>query len=156
LKAIIKFAVHASAAMLGSLLSGFLLVQLLHPSGTKNLWFDAPYGPPLWGSALVLGFCLNLAMNDKSAQWVWPVGILWLALWCASTVAGYNPQWCSGCSLSQWLWYRYFSYWNCTGECLGQLFGTAPMFNCMSYSVGAAAGLRLRKHIPSIVSKLTR
>src|SRR5436190_8335172 len=108
MKTIGRFVVHLSVAFLGSLVGGFLLVGLLHPSGTKNFWFDAPYGPPLWGTALVLGFSLNLVMNDRSAQWVWPAGVLWLTLWCISTVAGYSPQWCGGCSLSQWLWYRYF------------------------------------------------
>jgi hypothetical protein len=142
-----RFIVHAAAATVGSFIAGFVVTEILHPSGIANFWFDTPYGPSFWGTALVFGFCLNLAMDDRSAKWAWAVGLLWLALWCGVTVAEYGPQWTHGRSLGQELWSEYFSYWHCSEECLTQMFVTTPTINSMAYSVGAAIALPLRTHL---------
>ena len=142
-----RFSVHAVAAIVGSFIAGFVVTEMIHPSGTANFWFDTPYGPSFWGTALVFGFCLNLAMNDNSAKWVWTVGLLWMAIWCGVTLTEYSPQWTHGRSLGQELWSEYFSYWHCTEECLGQMFVTTPAIDTVTYSLGAAMASILRKHL---------
>src|SRR5438034_5409195 len=104
METIARFAIHVAAATLGSVVVGFIVTTLLHPSGASNFWFDVPYGPPLWGTALVLGACLNSVMTDQSAKWAWTVGLLWLGFWCSLSVADYSPQLCHGCTLRQWIW----------------------------------------------------
>jgi hypothetical protein len=146
--AIARFLTHGAAATIGSLIAGMIVLELVHPSGTANFWFDAPYGPPLWITALLLGSGLNLAMNDKSARFAWVVGTGWLALWAGWLALDFNPKFCHGCSLLGWFWSELFSYSHCTEECLGQMFVTTPALNSITYSFGAALALSLRKRLP--------
>jgi hypothetical protein len=148
-----RFIVHAAAAMVGSFIAGFVVTEILHPSGTANFWFDTPYGPSFWGTALVLGFCLNLRMNDKTSRWAWVAGALWLGFWCAMTIMEYSPQSAKGRSLRQELWIQYFSYRDCIEECLTQMFVMTPALNSIAYSLGAAVATPFRKHLLPSVGK---
>jgi len=143
----LAFAVHVFVAMVVStVLGGLLLIVLTSRLGKlKNPWFDVPYSPLFWGSAFLLGLLLNRVMWSPSAKWVWIVGVFWLILVAVGDINAYDPRWCDGCSLLQFIWYSTFSYRNCTGECLGQLIGTTPMLNSIAYSAGAALALRSRR-----------
>jgi hypothetical protein len=139
------FAAHVLVAMLATMIVGGLMCVAVNSwlGRVRNPWFDVPYSPLLWGFAFVLGMFVNRLKPNRSAKWVWIVGVSWLIVAGASDVRIYDPRWCNGCSLPQYLWYSYFSYRNCTQECLGQLLGTAPMLNSIAYSLGATFALRL-------------
>jgi hypothetical protein len=140
-----KFALHAFIAMVGSVLIGsFFFLIALRPwvSKAQNPWLDFPYSPVFWGLGFVLGFLLNWYMRTSSAKWVWVVGASWLIVMGASEIRTYDPRWCNGCSLGQYLWDSFFSYWNCSQECLGQALVTAPLLSSVAYSLGAAIGNR--------------
>jgi hypothetical protein len=134
------FGLHVVIAMMVTMVVGGLMCVIVNSwlGKSKNPWVDVPYSPLLWGSAFLLGLLLNRIMLNDSAKWVWIVGLAWLIIFVASDIRAYDPRWCRGCSLSQYVWYGYFSYWNCSQECMGQLLGTAPMLNSVAYSIGAA------------------
>ena len=142
----LAFAVHVFVAMVAStILGGLLLIIASRLLGkSRSPWFDVPYSPLLWGLAFLVGLLLNRPMRSPSAKWVWVVGVCWLTLLAASNIGAYDPRYCDGCSLLQFIWYSCFSYWNCSGECLGQLIATTPMLNSIAYSVGAAVALRFQ------------
>jgi len=144
MKGAVIFVAHVLLAMLLTMLVGLLMCGTVGAwlGKTSNPWFDAPYSPLFWGFAFFLGLFLNRIIPTHSAKSVWIVGVLWLIFWGASDISAYDPRWCNGCSLPQYVWYSYFSYWNCTQECLGQLLGTAPMLNSVAYSLGAAVALK--------------
>jgi hypothetical protein len=147
-----KFVLHALVAMPGSMLTGgFLFLIAFYPwvSKERNPWLDVPYSPIFWGTGFVLGFLLNRSMRNSSAKWVWLVGVLWLIVMGASEVRTYDPRWCLGCSLRQYVWDSLFSYWNCSQECLGQALVTAPMLSSVAYSVGAVVGNRFGLRRPA-------
>jgi len=143
-KGAVIFVAHVLLAMIATMVIGGLMCVTVGAwlGKARNPWFDVPYSPLLWGFAFFLGLFLNLIMPTHSAKWVWIVGALWLIVVGASDISAYDPRWCNGCSLPQYVWYSYFSYWNCTQECLGQLLVTAPMLNSVAYSLGAAAALK--------------
>ena len=147
MKGAVVFAAHALLAMLATVVVGGLMCVAVNSwlGKVKNPWFDVPYSPLLWGFAFLLGLFVNRVMPNRSARWVWIVGVSWLVLAGASNVRDYDPRWCNGCSLPQYLWYSYFSYGNCTQECLGQLLGTAPMLNSIAYSLGAAIAVKFSR-----------
>src|SRR5215472_6462998 len=149
LSSIAKFSLHTLVALMGSMGLAWLLFMLFSPwLGTaKNPWTDFPYSPFLWGSAFFLGLLINMATRNRSAKWVWLVGLLWLIAFTTSNVKGYDPRWCLGCSVQQYVWYSLFSYWNCSQECLGQLLVTTPMLNSIAYSIGATLALSLKDSI---------
>jgi hypothetical protein len=142
MRALAKFLVHVGAAMPGAVILGVMLCGL-ESSGGKNPWFDVPYSPFLWGTALVLGFALTRLLGDKTGLWVWMVGISWFVLFTVSELRFYSPQLCDGCTRAQYFWDTYFSYRDMTGEGLGLFFATAPMLTSLAYSVGAAAAVAL-------------
>jgi len=144
MKGALIYVAHVLFAMIAVMVVGGLACVAANSwfGKAKNPWLDVPYSPLLWGLAFVLGLFVNRVMPNPSAKWVWVVGVSWLILTVAGDIRVYDPRWCNGCSLSQYLWYSYFSYWNCTQECLGQLLGTAPMLNSVAYSLGAAIALR--------------
>jgi hypothetical protein len=140
------FGLHVALAMVFAMIVGGMLCIMAGSwfGKSKNPWIDVPYSPLVWGSAFILGLVVSRFLRDPSAMLVWAVGVAWLILLMASDSRGYNPRWCMGCSLSQYLWYSYFSYWNCSQECLGQALGTAPMLNCVAYSLGAVLSLKVK------------
>jgi hypothetical protein len=142
----LAFSLHVLVAMVASMVLGGVLLIITSPllNKSKNPWFDFPYSPLLWGSAFLLGLLLNRFMRDASARWVWLVGACWLTLLVLGDIKSDNQRLSNDCSLLQFVWYSYFSYWNCTQECLGQLIATTPMLNSIAYSAGAALALRLR------------
>jgi len=80
LSSIAKFSLHTLVALMGSMGLAWLLFMLFSPwLGTaKNPWTDFPYSPFLWGSAFFLGLLIHMATRNRSAKWVWLVGLLWL------------------------------------------------------------------------------
>jgi hypothetical protein len=145
MKAVGKFIVHLGAAFIGSMVLGFIFSQSLYPSGTIDPWFDPPYSAFWWGSAFVLGVCTNALLKDRSAQWVWPIGVSWLIFWIVISAAGYSPRSSYGYSPGQYIWHEYFTNRDCLAECLGLLFTTTPALNSLAYSIGAMLGLKLFK-----------
>jgi len=140
------FAIHVLVWAVGTVLCSLLLIFVFSsvlPKG-ENVLFDFPYSPLFWGPLLVIGFLVNNIMRHNSGQWVWVIGVLWLASSIASTLRGYDPRWCLGCSASQYVWHSYFTYGDSYEEGLGLVFGTTPMLNSVAYSIGAALGMRSR------------
>ena len=137
MKQLAKFAVHCVLAMIGSTFFGIMLAGSVAGSSAKNPWFDVPYSPFLWGSALLLGFVLTRLLKDESSRWVWMVGISWFVIVAESERRFYSPGSCDGCTPSQYLWYSYLSYHKRIGEGLGELVATTPTLNSLSYSLGA-------------------
>lgn len=140
MKQLARFAAHCVLATMGSTVFGMVLADLV-AGVARNPWFDVPYSPFLWGSALLLGFVLTRLLKDESSRWVWMVGIFWFVVVAESERRFYSPGSCDGCTPSQYLWYSYFSYHNRIDEGLGELVATTPMLNSLSYSIGAVVAI---------------
>ena len=147
MKRTLIFLGHALLAMVGPMLlvvlMGVVEEHWFHRTPGANGWLDAPYSPILWGAAFTCGLLVNRTARHYSAQWVWIIGVSWLAVLIIGDVTAYNPRSCNGCPLVEYLWDTYFNYWDCTQECMGQLLGTAPMLSSIAYSLGAATALKV-------------
>jgi hypothetical protein len=147
-KDVALFVMHTFLAMVGSIVSGFLIFLIFKPlvGYSNSPLFDVPYSPLDWGSGLFLGFLVNNFSRNGYARWVWLIALLWLSFSLADEKLYYDPRWTYGMSLPEVIWYSYFSISNekCTQECLGKLFATAPMVTSIAYSIGAALGLRFK------------
>ncbi len=157
-KTVLRFIMHSALATVGGLMVGFVFLSFvhLHPVGPYwrliTLFAGAPYSPAFWGSALLLGFCADRRMGDRSALWVGPTGLMVLAAIVLISVSGDGQP---GRVLAQHQ--DYFSLRHVAGdlfgvnpnlcggdECLGRLFYTTPALNSVAYSLGAFLGLRTR------------
>jgi hypothetical protein len=107
--------------------------------------FDSPYSPLAWGTALLVGLLVNRRTRNRSACWVWLLGVGWMGWMIFDALKLFDPRWCQGCSAAQMIWRNFFglNVSSCTDECLGKLFATFPMFCSIGYSVGAMFGLHL-------------
>ena len=132
-----RVALHLGAALLLTMILGFIFSTVLHPSGTVNPWFDPPYSPVWWGTAVALGAVMNRLVRDNSALWIWLGGAAWLSLWVLDSRTGYDARWSYGYSRNEYIWHVYFTNRDCLEECLGVLFATTPAVNSLAYSIGA-------------------
>jgi hypothetical protein len=112
------------------------------------LFFDIPYSPAFWGSALMVGFVLNRKLRDSMAYWLGPVEVLLFAILILASIPGYEASryeiTVSNHSFLRYIWGALFSIDpnKCPGgECLGQLLFTLPFLNCVAYSLGAGLGI---------------
>lgn len=118
---------------------GYLFTVLLMEGLSGDLW----YSPAIWLPCLLIGFFMNRKLHHRAAVLVWLGGLLWFMF-----TTGYISH--TGFHWVSWTKYReqiQFPLRNsdCAGnECLNYVFGTLPLLNSVSYSIGAALGL-LRK-----------
>lgn len=157
-----RFLKHAAIAVVGCMILGFMLLNLVHirargPHYFAILFFtDVPYSPVFWGSAFLVGFALNRESEDKIAYWLGPIALLAFALLIVASVPGYeNSPYelaLSNHSFLRYIWGQLFSIDpnKCAGsECLGKLLFTAPVLNCVAYSFGAKLGASSNKQTAS-------
>jgi hypothetical protein len=157
-----RFFFHGAMAAFASTILGLVLAVFLGGAaisvfGVRSLVWrrllnDVPYSPFLWGSGLLLGFLINRSMRDRSACWLGLFGARALV-----SVMAWDVSF-----LSRSEYYRRTTgghFWNyevgqlfalnsnvCgNSECLDELFFTTPLFNLVSYSVGAYLGLRSKR-----------
>lgn len=152
-----RLVTHALIAVIGCMMLGFILIDILHirPHGphyfVMRFFSDVPYSPAFWGSALAAGF-LRTKARDTLALKLGPVATCLFALLILISIPEYlhssyqRAQ--SNASYTTYIWGQYFSVDpnKCPGdECLGKLIFTAPVLNCIAYSVGAWFALRWKK-----------
>jgi hypothetical protein len=113
--------------------------------------------PVFWCPGLVLGFLLNRKDSDRSACWVWPIGVAWLAYAIWDSVRGYDPRWYQGCTPWENVVNAFFiaDAHKCGGgeSSLAGLFFTTPAINSVAYSIGAWLGLLYAKRSNKIDTK---
>jgi hypothetical protein len=152
-KSITTFILQVFVAMVVSIVLGGVLcaiAQTIVGPVSPQYWAidkiatDAPYSPALWGSGLGLGFLVNRRLQNRSACYVWAVGLCWLSLWVWDAIDTYHASSCQGCSVAQNIWRNLFTvgYHTCSQDCLGEVFGTAPTLSAIAYSLGAFSALR--------------
>ena len=149
------------SSVAGFVLAPFARLLFAQPSP----WFDAPYGPLIWGTGLLMGLLENRKLQSRSACWVGPACLMLMLLLMAWDVSGtkgvehYN-------STNGHYWRREYdellspSSGKCVdSECLGKLFFTTPVLTAVAYSVGAWLGLRSKgepeNSSPAVESKST-
>ena len=149
-----RFLVHAAVASIGCMILGLVLLNFVHLTARGPHYFlilfftDVPYSPAFWGSAFLVGFALNRDSEDKLAYWLGPMALLSLALLIVASIPGYEESSyevaMSNHSFMRHTWGQLFSIDpnKCGGdECLGKLLFTAPVLNCVAYSLGARLGV---------------
>lgn len=150
-----RLIMHAVIAGVGCMILGAVFLSALHVRARGPRYFtilfltDAPYSPAFWGSALVVGFALNRVWRDRLAYWLGPIALLGFILLIVASLWGYERSHyeiaISGHSFLRYTWGELFSIDpnKCPGdECLGHLLFTAPVLNCVVYSIGARLGMR--------------
>lgn len=155
---VLRLIPHALIATVGCMISGFIIIRFLNIQArgphyfTIRFFTDVPYTPACWGSALVVGFMRGRQTRDKIALLLGPIATLLLALLILSNVPGYSHSHYeraqSNNSFATYTWGALFSVDpnKCPGdECLGKLMFTAPVLNCIAYSVGIWLALRSTK-----------
>jgi hypothetical protein len=162
-KQILMFVLHVLLAMVASMIVGGLLssiAQSIVAPVSESHWVsfrittDVPYSPFFWGSALIIGFISARRIPSRSAHWVWLMGLGWFSLFVWDAVHSHRADSCQGCNVIQSIWRNLFAvgYHSCQQECLGELFGTAPLMTSVGYSLGAWLGLRDRNIAPQETS----
>ena len=117
------------------------------------------YGPEIWGPGLLLGFIVNRKLFDRSAFWVWAIGIAWLAygVWEGCSLSHYPQSYPRKGTFLECVQYKFFGSNDSAcgaSECLEMLVFTVPALNSVTYSVGAWLGFRSRR-LPSDESTQT-
>jgi hypothetical protein len=140
---------HTAIATAGCMLFGGIFLNLLHIRAYGPHYFtilflrDVPYSPAFWGSALVAGFVQTRINTDRVALWLGPIALFLFALLILLSIPGYLHSSYelaeSNHSFIRYTWGELFSVdHNCpSDECLGKFMFTAPVLNCIAYSVGA-------------------
>jgi hypothetical protein len=124
------------SVILGSFILGIALRLVgLGPIRSADVW----YSPFVWWPGLLLGFLVNRRTLHKAACSVWFPGLLLLALGILNMRSRYD-----------WTQVRInlfpLKQGECgTTECLSVLFYTWPALNAITYSIGAALGLRSKR-----------
>jgi len=144
-------------AILSLIVSPFIVVMLAAAAdgflkdGVPRRLFDLGglANPLVWGPGLVLGFLFNRKEFNRSACWVWPVGMAWLAYAIWDSVQSYDPRWYQGCTAAENVVNAFFIL--DSGKCgrgestLAGLFFTMPAISSVAYSIGALFGLLSKK-----------
>jgi hypothetical protein len=160
-----RFVKHAAIAAIGCMVLGLLLLNFLHiraqgPHYFTILFFtDVPYSPVFWGSAFLVGFALNRESEDRVAYWLGPIALLGFALLIIGSVPGNvkGPyEIAPHHSFMRYIWGGFFSIDpnKCPAdECLDKLLFTAPVLNCVAYSVGAKLGMFTKQTVSDAASR---
>jgi hypothetical protein len=101
----------------------------------------AVFAPGMSATACAFGLYVNRVRRDRIAMFVWiaGVGLLAFAIW--DEGRWWDYAWARE-SKRQYLMHMFFGdAQHCGGECVGQIFFTAPCAASIAYSVGAAIGL---------------
>jgi hypothetical protein len=131
---ILSFLPHVLLAMAGGTCAGiaadaFFLEPLL--GGHRRLPNFGVYNPIFWVFGLILGLFVNYRTKNRSARYVWVVGVAYLVFVLSGEHQGYSHA------------FQLLFSTNCEdGGCLGLLFFTVPFLNSVAYSGGAWFGLR--------------
>jgi hypothetical protein len=131
---ILSFVPHVLLAMAGGTCAGiaadaFFLEPLL--KSHRHLPTFGVYNPIFWACGLLLGVFVNYRARNRSARYVWAVGVAYLLCVLPAGHQGYSHAFKTLFSI------------DCTdGECLGLVFVTVPFLNSIAYSGGAWFGLR--------------
>lgn len=107
------------------------------------------YSPQIWAPGLLLGYLINRTWQDRSACWVWVVGVGWLAygIWAECRVDRFPAWYPAKGDFLQRAWHMFFTSndaktWGDTGLLL--FLFTMPALNTITYSVGARLALHSR------------
>jgi hypothetical protein len=131
---ILSFVPHVFLATVGGTYAGiaadaFLLEPLL--GGHRRLPNFGVYNPIFWVWSLFLGLFVNYRTKNRSARYVWVVGVAYLLFVLSTDHQGYSHA------------FQLLFSTDCKdGECLGLFFFTIPFLNSIAYSGGAWFGLR--------------
>lgn len=164
-----RFMMHAAVASVGCMTLGLMLLNVVPVRARGPHYFailfltDVPYSPAFWGSALLVGFALNRKSEDKVAYWLGPIALLTFAFLIVASLPSYEKSSyevaMSGHSYMRYTWGQLFSIDpnKCPGdECLGKLLFTAPVLNCVAYSLGAWVGAFAKQMSPDPVARRFR
>jgi hypothetical protein len=150
------YALNAASALI---VSPFIVVMLAvaieaifkesAPKGVLDLGGIA--NPVVWFPGFALGFFLNRKGSNRSACWVWLIGLAWLAYAIWDSVHSYDARWYQGCTASQNVVNAFFilNSRKCGGgeSTLAGLFFTLPAISSVAYSIGAWLGLLSGKRL---------
>jgi hypothetical protein len=104
---------------------------------------NAPLDPPFLGEmviALVLGLALNRWLESKSAKWAWILPLAWLVF----LIIGERPRNPLEGTFFHATWNNFFSM-DPGEEGLAAMFGTAPFYSSIAYSIGAWLALKAQR-----------
>jgi hypothetical protein len=148
------FALHTTLALMVSPFIALMLTVAAHAvfkDGVPRRLLDLGgfANPFIWGPGFALGFLFNRIKSKRSACWVWPVGMAWLANGIWDSVRYYDPRWYQGCTASENVVNAFFvlNSSRCGGgeSGLAGLFFTFPAVTSLAYSLGAWAGIVSRR-----------
>jgi hypothetical protein len=150
------YPLHATLALI---VSPFIVVMLSTAADTifkdgvlkRLLDLGGLANPVSWCPGFVLGFLLNRKGSNRSACWVWPIGLAWLAYAIWDSVRSYDARWYQGCTASENVVNAFFilNARKCGGgeSTLAGLFFTLPAISSVAYSIGAWIRLLSRKRL---------
>lgn len=143
------FLLHTLAALPVGGITAVLLVGAIAsflPSRYQN---DLLNWCPIFVIGLAFGFVANRKSLKNVACWVWLSGVAWLALGIWTSMRSYDPRYYQGCSATENVVNAFFvlNGHKCGGgsSTLAGVFFTIPAFDCIAYSVGAWAALRVAR-----------
>lgn len=143
------FAFHCWVATIAStliaLFVGAFVVRFIGEQAGDAL--AAILGGPFFLAFLAVGFCLGFWINrwlkSALAKWVWILPLIGCLVLMIGQIRYADP----GGVLHE-IWVDYFGNGNCGGtECLGEVFGTWPLFSAIGYAIGSSLG---RKRKPGV------
>jgi hypothetical protein len=131
------------------LLLTFLVVALTSP-GPPPYWKPAlaravssPFDPPFLADILIglaFGLGITLWLRSKPAQWAWVLPLAWLVF----LTIGERPTLPIEGTFLHATWHNFFSM-DPGEEGMGAVFGTAPFYSSVAYSLGAWIALHARR-----------
>lgn len=143
---IVSFLPHVLLAMAGGTCAGiaadaFFLEPLL--KSARRLPTFGVYNPIFWACGLLLGLFVNYRTRNRSARYVWVVGVAYVLFVLSTDHRGYSHA------------FQALFSTDCTdGECLGLVFFTVPFLNSIACSGGAWFGLRFAQEAHKRAAKV--
>jgi len=143
---------HTAMALIGggavALLLGGITVRLVYFITGLEL-FREVVSPFYWMWVALLGFFVNILARTRSAVWIGVLGLIYMAAmiaWDFSVIR--HSEYYLRLPGGPWRyeWNQLFTSKCSDSECLGELLITAPTFALISYSIGAAIALRVRRN----------
>lgn len=143
---------HALFALIGGAVVGLLLggltVRIVYFVTGLDVLREI-ISPFYWLWVSLLGFLVNIYTHNRSAAWIGILGLIYMGamvLWDFSVIGHSDYYLRLPGGPWQYEWNQLFTSKCSDSECLGELLITAPTLALISYSIGAAIALRVRRN----------